>query len=54
LSEKGDKFREQAELNNRRADLADEEDAIEQQQKRITSELTQNGWLHSQSQITQT
>ncbi len=47
MSEKGDKFREQAELHNRRADLADEEDAIEQQQKRITSELTQK-WLATQ------
>ena len=47
MSEKGDKLREQAELNNRRADLADEEDAIEQQQKRITSELTQK-WLATQ------
>ena len=47
MSEKGDKFREQAELHNRRADLADEEDALEQQQERITSELTQK-WLATQ------
>ena len=47
MSEKGDKLREQEEIHNRRADLADEEDELEQQQERITDDLKRS-WLLEQ------